>query len=349
MNAQTHTTWPTPDDQAWADRVLLRLHLTHDVPAKVGQAALSEARLACLDSGEPPAELFGAPDVYAAEVARHRVPEEWRAGADLDGAAPTDALTMLLLGGGWLICVASVVLFVAQGWTVDLTRAGLTLALGTTVASVAALSGLAVRHAGHVRRSWWWGAVGIVGLAVGGSSVTLPAGASLVRLPVVLVLAVGIGMLVAGMKTTPGDRTVDPERLRDAAPDDWFDHLAGLLRGRYYMRLPAVHGHVADARAHWADSQTEHPADEFGAPEVYALRLSESSTRPGLGRERVHAWFWTFVAVTWGVWVVRDLMDGDLGGTWFWRVPGLIFFVLAAAGAWRGLRTEETTGDQPKG
>lgn len=343
MNAQTRTTWPTPDDQAWADRVLLRLHLTHDVPAKVGQAALSEARLACLDSGEPPAALFGEPDVYAAEVARHRVPEEYRAGADLDGAAPTDALTMLLLGGGWLICVASVVLFLVNGWAVDLSRAGLTLALGTTLASAAALWGLTVRHAGHVRRSWWWGAVAVVGLGVAGSSVTLPTSTALVRLPVVAVLVLGIAVLAAGMTTKPGDRTVDPERLRAAAPDAWFDHLAGLLRGRYYMGLPTVHGYVADARAHWTDSGTEHPVDEFGTPEVYALHLVESTARPAKGRDRVHAWFWTFVAVTWGIWVVRDLLDGDLGATLLWRIPGLVFFTLAAVGAWRGLRVDERT------
>lgn len=343
MNA-LHTTWSTPAEERWAARVLLRLVGEHDVPGEVARAAVAEARLACLDSGQSPVELFGEAEEYAAEVAEHRVPEEWRASADLDGAAPTDRVTMLLLGVGWIVSVASVVLFVASGWSVDLTHAGIRLVLGGLVATGAIVWGLAVRQAGHVRQSWAWAALAAAGLAVAGSAATLSSSATVLRLPVVVVLALGIGLLTAGMRTTFGARVVDEAQVRAASPEQWFDRLAGLLRGRFYMTRAEVQGYVSDARTHWADSGSAHPVDEFGTPDVYALRLAESTGRPAKGRDRVHAWFWTFVAVTWLGWLVSDIVSGDIGGTWLWRVPGLIFFTLVALGAWRALHTEGAKG-----
>lgn len=348
MTAPTHTTWPTPEDEQWAARVQLRLAVAHDVPHEISKAALAEARLACIDSGEPPAALFGEPEVYAAEVAEHRVPEEWRAAADLDGAAPTDLLTMLLLGTGWIACVASVLLFLVAGWTVGLTAGASRLAVGGLVATVGILAGLTVRHAGKVRQSWAWGALAAAGLAVAGSSTTVASSAVLLDLPMVAVLALGVGLLAAGMRTKPGARGVDTERLRAAPADQWFDALAGLLRGRYYMTRADVRGYVGVARTHLSDSGSEHPVDEFGTPEVYAMRLAESSGRPARGRDRAHAWFWSFVAVTWLAWLVADAVGGDLAGTWFWRVPGLIFFTLTAVGSWRSALTGPERPSAPK-
>ena len=344
MKVQTRTEWPTPEDDQWAARVLLRLFTVHDVPADVGHAAVAEARLACIDSGESPAALFGAPEEYAAEVALHRVPEEWRAAADLEGAAPTDRLTMLLLGVGWLVSVLGVILFLVEGWSVDLTTARVTLALGGLVATLAIVWGMSVRHAGHIRKSWGWGALAAAGLAVAGSSVMLAPSGTVLRLPVVAVLVVGVGLLVAGMATKPGDRTVDAEALRAAPAEAWFEHLAGLLRGRYYMARTEVRGYVADARTHWADSGSEHPVDEFGSPEVYAMRLTESRARPTQGRDRALAWLWTVFAVSSAVWLVSDVVTGDVGDVSFWSVGRLILFTLMAVGAWHTVKVGRGQG-----
>jgi hypothetical protein len=61
----TSTRWPTDEDQAWGDRLLLRLGLDSTVPAGVADEAVADARDACRESGRPAAELFGDADAYA--------------------------------------------------------------------------------------------------------------------------------------------------------------------------------------------------------------------------------------------------------------------------------------------
>lgn len=275
----TTTGWPSEEDQAWGDRLLLRLGLDSTVPPGVADAAVSDARAACQESGRPAVELFGDADTYAVEVARDRVPVEDRASVDLAGGTPRSRWTLLVLTAGTSITVISIFLLFSSGWTLQVTAAHAALFVGVLLSWTAILWGLLDRRAGLLRRGWaWWvgGALGIVASAT--VTVSLQDRAPLVDVPVLVLLAAGAALVAVAVNITPPAPPED--RSGDLPADAWFDRLGGLLRGRYHLPREAVRQQVADARAHWRDSEAPHPHDEFGAPEVYALELVDGSPEP---------------------------------------------------------------------
>jgi len=330
----TSTRWPTDEDQAWGDRLLLRLGLDSTVPAGVADEAVADARDACRESGRPAAELFGDADAYAREVARERVPVDERASVDLDGGTPRSRMTHLLLTVGLAGTFLCLTLLVTSGWTAGVSPAHVVLFAGVLLSWVAVLWGLLDRRAGLVRSGWaWWAgaAVGIAGSAA--AAVSLKDHEPLFEMPLLVPLAASVALVVAAVNRTPPPPPADASSALTA--DAWFDRLAGLLRGRYYLPRAAVRQHVADARAHWQDSGASHPRDEFGAPEVYALELLDGSPEPRRNRRLASAWGYTAFAGFWTYNLVMAVVDGD--GTWgvVWRTAALLLMAGLAAQTWR--------------
>lgn len=336
----TTTGWPTDDDQAWGDRLLLRLGLDSTMPAGVADEAVADARAACQESGRPAVELFGEPDAYAREVVRDRVPVEERASVDLEGGTPRSRWTLLLLTAGTSSTVLSVMLLFSSGWTAPVSLAHVVLFAGVLLSWVGALWGLLDRRAGLLRRGWaWWAgaALGIVGSAT--AAVSLKDLDPLFEMPVLVLLGAAAALVAVAVTRTPPPPQVD-EASSVLTVDAWFDRLGGLLRGRYYLQRATVRQQVADARAHWTDSGAPHPHDEFGAPEVYALELLDDSPEPRRGHRLATAWFYTVFAGFWAFNAAMAVLDDD--GTWaiVWRSAALVLFVWLAAQTWREHRTD---------
>lgn len=330
----TTTTWPSDEDQAWGDRLRLRLGLDGTVTAEIADDAVADARAACQESGRPAAELFGEPDAYAREVARDRVPVEERASVDLAGGTPRSRWTLLLLTAGSSISVVSMALFFSSGWTAPASVAHVALFVGVLLSWVAALWGLLDRRAGLLRRGWAWWAGAAAGVAASSAAaVSLRDREPLVDVPLVAVLAFGVALVVVAVNRTPPAPVADTSRTLSA--DAWFDRLGGLLRGRYYLSRTVVRQQVADARTHWQDSGAPHPHDEFGAPEVYALELLGDSTAP----QRVHrlgaAWFYTVFAGLCTHSAVMEILDDTRTWAIVWRCAAAALFVGMATQTWR--------------
>ncbi|WP_432534142.1 hypothetical protein [Kineococcus arenarius] len=334
MNAPVQQRWPRPEDEEWADRLRGRLALEHGVPAVVLDGAAEEARLACWESGRPAEELFGPADEHAAEVARERVPVERRAAVDLDGTSPHDRWAVVLLGAGWGGFLSGLLLLVTQGWTTAVTPAGLAVVAATAAGWTGAAWGVLERGAGRLARGWAWiaaGAAGLVACVVAADA--LRERPALGELPVPVVLLVSVALAVAGVKLPQRPATLDPAAAGDA--DEWFARLGRLLRGRYHLTRADARARVEEARGYWRDSGTAHPRDEFGAPEVHALRLVEDSPEPRRRRSRLQAWSCTALAAYWAVTVVDTALDEGFGGELLWRAAAVAFLVPLVVGAWR--------------
>ncbi|WP_432504259.1 hypothetical protein [Kineococcus arenarius] len=338
MNASVQQRWPRPEDERWGDRLRGRLLLEHGVPAPVAEEAAEEARLACWESGRGAEELFGPADEHAAEVARERVPVERRAAVDLDGGSPRDRWTLCLLGAGWGGCLGGVLLLVTQGWTTPLTPAALAVLAATAAGWTGAAWGVLERRDGRLGRGWAWVAAGAAGVVAGAAAADALRGRpALGELPVPLVLLASAALVVAGLKLPQRPAALDA-RAATGDPEEWFERLAGVLRGRFHLTRGDVRERVEEARGYWRDSGSAHPRDEFGAPEVHALRLVEGSDEPRRRRSRLKAWLYGALTLYWGATVVDTVLGEGFGGELLWRAAAVALTASLLVGAWRGSR-----------
>ncbi|WP_432510022.1 hypothetical protein [Kineococcus sp. SYSU DK001] len=333
MSSALDRRWPTPEDQAWADRALWRLVAREGVPGDLADDVLADAHQACLEARRPAGELFGDADRYAADAARERLPEADRAAADPDGASPRDRWPTWFLALGWATLLLGLTLLARHGWSLPVTAWGLAVYAAAVALGTGAHRGLRERRAGRLRRGWaWWraGAAVLVGVLVVASP--LQDRPALAVVPTALVPAAGALALAVGFRWP--HRTPRPD-LADPTPQQWFDDLAGLLRGRYSLTRREVARHVQETRSFWADSGAAHPAEEFGTAEEYALRLTDGSPAARRGRARGAAWLCTALAASW-CWTVADqaLIEGAGWGL-AWRVGGLLLFTSVAVREWR--------------
>ncbi|WP_432544648.1 hypothetical protein [Kineococcus sp. SYSU DK002] len=328
--------WPTDRDQAWADRALWRLVVREGVPGDLAEDVLTEAHQACLETGLPAGELFGDPDRYAADVARERVPDGERAAVDPDGSTPHDHWPLWFLTLGWLTLLLGLVLLADHGWDLPVTAWGLAVYAAAVAFGTGAHRGRLERRAGRLRRGWaWWltgGAVLVGALAAASPLQDRPA---LAVVPTVLVPAAGALALVTGFRWP--QRAPRPH-AGGTTPEQWFDDLAGLLRGRYSLTRREVAHHVQEARSHWADSGAAHPREEFGTAAEHALHLTDDSPAPRRGRARGAAWLSTALAAFWCWVVAEEALTGGAGWGLAWRAAGLLLFTAAAVRAWRAVR-----------
>ena len=189
---------------AWQQELVLALRLRDVDGRRIGEV-LAEVEAHCADSGQSPAEAFGDPEAYAAEVtpAGRRLPvRSW-----LPQAVATPLGVVALLEG-----TAALV----DGGDAALTAGGL-LSLLATVVMVAAV---VLRFDDVVRRPWRsWLAISVAFAGVIVLPVLLPA--VVVTLPARPLLVAGLLLLAAwwrpGGASSDADRVVDP-RTGTAVP-----------------------------------------------------------------------------------------------------------------------------------
>lgn len=334
MSAAVRPEWTRASDRAWADRLRMRLALVHGGKSDLADEVVGEVHQACAETGRSAEELFGPADVYAAEVAEQRIPVEVRAQADLDGSLMSKRWTVLAYGTGGPGIVMCLLVLLREGWTIGVTPAGLALLVAILAGAAMATGGLLERHAGALRRGWVLWTASVVVVVVGAWFATTlrdrePLGTVAVLLPLAACVA-----LVAVAPRLP-DRAVPDDDLRARPADAWFDRLAGVLRGRYYVPCADVAAHVAEARTYWCESGTEHPEDEFGTPSVYALRLVQGSRRPHRARRRLRATARTGLAVVALGLVAGTVVNGGTAADYAWRIGMLALFTALAVHDWR--------------
>ena len=183
MKIDTHTPHVEPD---WAEAFLLELRLRGVAGHRIG-AALAEVEAHCAESGEPAREAFGDPAAYAIE---------------LTPAAPAEPLdfrrqlvSSFLGVGGMLTTLAAVGAW--RGGT------GVELTAGAVGVLLLALTGtvLIVRHADRLLRAvvrrWWVAVIGSVAPIALFVAVLLLGQQTLVTVPVLPALVLGLLLLAA--------------------------------------------------------------------------------------------------------------------------------------------------------
>ncbi len=202
MKIDTHTPHVEPD---WAEAFLLELRLRRVDGRRIG-AALAEVEAHCAESGESAREAFGEPAAYAVELAPEPAaePQEWRRELVSSALGLGGMMTTLAAFGAW-----------QSGTEVELTTGAVGVLLLALVGTV-----LIVRNAERLLRAvathWWVAVVGAIGPIAVFVAVLLLGHQTLVSIPVVPTLVVGLLLLVANTVVAlrhlgGGDRVVGPE------------------------------------------------------------------------------------------------------------------------------------------
>ncbi|MGW5866245.1 hypothetical protein ACWFRJ_29125 [Streptomyces sp. NPDC055239] len=346
--------WASGDDAQWAAEFELALVVEHTPPAGLAEQVLEEARLTAAEAEAPVREIFGDPAAYAETVAAERIDEAHRSTVDLEGFAAGDRFTSSLLLAGGQVILFGVVLWVSNGFRVNVGwptgGAGLLLA-----ALIVLVTGVIpeLRAAGRLRArriAIACAAVLVVACAVGFTAI--PRGPQ-VSVPAPALLVVGALLGVLGWRISPErvgrwfrGRAVPAEAMRD---DDeaWLERLNALLRGRHRMSARDAGRCVTEARDHLAASGGS-AAGEFGDVEVYALRLSEGpgKTQRAARAEVVPTILFTAGLLWWGF----DLFSPpEPTSFWFWAkaavlVAGICGWAITTWSLWRKLRRGGDSG-----
>ncbi|MCA1223789.1 hypothetical protein [Streptomyces sp. 8L] len=273
----TVRTWPREEDQQWAGRFRFRLLLRYDSPQGLGDRVIDEVYEAVTDSGRSARELFGDADDYAAQVAAERIDDAHRSRRDVHGVTPGETLS-----GGLLVLGVIGVLLSLRGWFGNgaefaVGRPALTgtVLVGTVV--LLAVIALALRTAGRPRGLW---------AALGGAVVMVPVAASVtasvpggtlfsVPAPVVVVLAALPAVIGWLLPEERASRWFNgPEAACRNDDEAWLRRLDGVLRGAYGMSPSQARAHAEEARDHLA-AASGGAYEQFGSPQVYALRLAD--------------------------------------------------------------------------
>jgi len=339
--------WASSDDAQWAAQFELALAVEHTPPDGLAGQVLEEARLTAAEAGASVREIFGDPAAYADTVAAERIDEAHRSSVDLEGFAAGDRFASSLLLAGGQVALFGVVLWVSNGFQVNVGwptgGAGLLLAV-----LIVLVTGVIpeLRAAGRLRAgriAVACAAVLVVACAVGFTAI--PRGPQ-VSVPAPSLFVVGALLGVLGWRL-PAERVGRSFRERavatEAVRDDeaWLTRLSALLRGRHRVSAGDAARCVSEARDHLAASGGS-AAGEFGDVEVYALRLSEG---PGKTRRVARAEVVPTVMFTGGLlWWGTDLVsDPDTASLWFWAkaavlVVGICAWATTTWSLWRKLR-----------
>ncbi|MFP3988894.1 hypothetical protein U9R90_15600 [Streptomyces sp. E11-3] len=320
---QRELSWPTADDKKWAAEFEFTLAWGHSAPKGLAEQVLAEAHETAVESGAPVRELLGDPVAYAATVAAERVGEAHRSTVDLRGFEPGGRFTTALLMAGGKTVLFGIVLWLSEGFWLSV---GWPSGIASVLFGVLFVLVIGVtpelRAAGRLRASWVAiGCAPVLAVACAIGFTSLPPGPQ-VSIPAPSLFAYGALLCAVGWRLpdeTAG-RWFAGRRATAAIPpaDDeaWLARLAGLLRGRHGLPPRAVRLCLAEARDH-LKSSGGNAADEFGTPEIYALRLTDGPARP---KRAARGLIWGQVLV--GVmycWFVYDILSSpDPTSVWFW-------------------------------
>ena len=309
----TDLDWPTEQDRRWAERVLVRAAVSHGA-VDIG-AELDAVHDAVIDTGSSARELFGPADDYARQLAEQAAPA-------VRAAEPDWPLSSILFFLGLPTLFGSLLVWLRSGWSVDVTPRA--VAVATVVVVGMTLIVVAVRQWRSGRRGCAAAVVvAVLAVVVGGVSWAFELSATeelISDLPVVVIAAVGLGLIAAGLFWPD-----DPEVVQTGpvgTPEEYLRRLEGLLRGRHHLSASTARDRVTLAREHWVASGAEHPFEEFGAPEAYALDLADQTPESATRGRRLELGLSLLAVLVVVSWVVEEFSSGP---TWVtWTVAGVL-------------------------
>ncbi|KUN03528.1 hypothetical protein AQI95_23865 [Streptomyces yokosukanensis] len=267
----------TDANTRWNARTRLAL-AARSVDMATADMVLDEVEQHCADSGETPEDAFGEPEEYAAAVVRERLPPEDRTGRRWDGLTRVDHESAALAQTGVAALVAGGCLWMWRGTLADVTSAGLAggVLLGVAVPSACLTATLSRSRA---RGVLGWGSATLITLLLAAAAFTVLPTTSLGRFPAPALCALGVALLWAAARH---DRDPDPEELTvtsQTLPENWLVDLPRLLEERHGLSRDRAAELTREA-AHHLTATGRDAEKEFGAVELYALRLAEEQPAP---------------------------------------------------------------------
>ncbi|MBL1098400.1 hypothetical protein [Streptomyces coffeae] len=267
----------TDGTSRWNARARLAL-AAQSVDRATADTVLDEVELHCAESGETPEDAFGAPEEYAAAVARDRIPPEGRTGRHWDGLTRADHVFAALAQTGVAALVAGVGVWVWDGTMLTVTPAGLAggAFLGVVIPSACLMATLA---SSRRRGAVGWGAVALAALLLSALAFTSLPTASLGRLPAPALCVLGVLLLWSAARYEP---TPDHEELTmksQTKPENWLVDLPRLLEERHGLSRARAAELTREAADHLTATRRS-PREEFGPVELYALKLAEGQSVP---------------------------------------------------------------------
>jgi hypothetical protein len=339
--------WPSEQDKAWAEEFTFALVRDHSAPDGLRERVLTEVHEMAVESGEPVRELVGDPRGYAATVAAERIGEAHRGSLDLDDFTPGGRFTAALLLAGGQAALFGAFLWIREGFWLSV---GLPAAVASALLTVLVLLAVGVvpelRAAGRLRASRIAvGCVPVLILAAAAGFTAVPPGPrASVPAPVLFLVGALLAVVAWYLPEDAVGRWFAGRRAQEEPLTDdeaWLARLTALLRGRHGLSPAEAGRHVAEARDHLAASGGG-AEQEFGRPEIYALRLAEGPGRP---RRAARAKLLPELLLCAGLcWYAVDLIgDAEPASAWFWtRVAALSLVAWGGASAlrtyWRGSR-----------
>ncbi|MFJ7899448.1 hypothetical protein ACIQ6V_02845 [Streptomyces sp. NPDC096198] len=261
----------------WKARLRLAL-AEKSVDAETADAVLDEVELHCAQSGETPEDAFGAPEEYAAEVARERIPLEERSSRRWDGPTRSDLAFAALAQVGLAAVLSGVYLWVCDGTMLTVTPAGLA---GTALTAIALLCACCAAGCARsrMRGALGWGVAALGAVLLAATAFTTLPGTSIGRLPAPSLCVLGVLLLWTAAGHEPDPNREQREVKAPTGPADWLTELPRLLEERHGLSRARASELTREAAHHL--TATGHSAEEeFGPVEVYALRLAEEQTPP---------------------------------------------------------------------
>ncbi|MCX4637659.1 hypothetical protein QT196_02385 [Streptomyces sp. P9-2B-2] len=261
----------------WKARARLAL-AGQSVDSATADMVLDEVDLHCAQSGETPEDAFGAPEKYAAAVARDRIPPEERTGRNWDGLTRADQVSAALAQTGVAVLAAGVCMWVGDGTMLTVTPAGVagSALLGVAIPSACLTATLASSRArGAVR----WGVGAVAALLLSAGAFTYLPTASYGRLPVPALCALGVLLLWSAARYKPGPDHKELTSESQLLPENWLVELPRLLEERHGLSRARAAELTREA-AHHLTATGCSPQEEFGPVELYALQVAEGQSVP---------------------------------------------------------------------
>jgi hypothetical protein len=290
-------------DGVWAHSVAWRL-LRRDVEPGQVDEGLTEALALVRETQEAPADLFGSSEEHADALYDHWVDDGrlhlWDASSMAWREVPSWGLGM---GAFW--CIGFMVAFLADGetsrtWTLGMVviPVGIGWAKAAALAAwdsvlrsrgpvvaVLAVAATMATAATAIASVNEWGKAHPLGTASTWWYLWAAASCAL------LAMAWGRWLESRPAPAPPGIADVD----------DWSRQLAAILRGSHHLSEVRVRTIVGDAHAHASDAGRT-VQEEFGTPAEHAARFTPDRAR----KRRLEAWFWVFLGVMQGLWLLED-------------------------------------------
>ncbi|MBB1255767.1 hypothetical protein [Streptomyces alkaliterrae] len=343
MTTGSDIRWEREEDDRWAANFEIQFRLEHRPPAGLTERILSEVHEMVTETGVPARELFGDARQYADSLAGERIDDSHVSKTNLAGDTAGGVLTTTLVYAGIVGCLLSLGRWLRANTAIEVSAASLVGVGSLVVAALTLCLAVALRTAG--RRSAFAASTGtcLVSAAIGAAAFTALSQQVLFSLPVWVPLAVSGALTVAAhrLPDSTADEWLRPRRTQDG--EAWLAHLEALLRGRHGLSAQAAREHVAEARAHLAETPGTTARKAFGDVEMYALGLGGGPRRTErVNRRKARLAVLSALLIA-GLCVLKLTTYVAVGSFWFWFLAVAVAVWIAQAGLWLANRHQQAS------